>query len=173
MFLESFSKRSWGFLNVLIITVHLKYLYLYITSRFLVIESLAFGATRKFLMVWLPLKHNWTPRFPQIFLKLSLRSWMCRMTMCVFLLLQPDVTLFCWLSLFCCYYSCSQEMAGDLDFFPVQGPCLGIYIFVITPVDVFVPEVIAVWAYCFDFVEKSADYTMFSWYSVVAVPLKI
>ena len=53
----------------------LSHLYLYMTPLFLGIGSLSFGAMRRSLMVWPPLRCTSIPYFLQVLLKLSLSPW--------------------------------------------------------------------------------------------------
>ena len=85
VFFEPLSKCSWGFSNILLITIHHVTFESVYQPTFLVIGSLFLGAIRSI------------PCVPHAFLKLSLRHLMYGTAMYVFLL-EPVVMLFCWLA---------------------------------------------------------------------------
>ena len=59
--------------------------YLYVIPNFYVMLSLSFGASRRLLMVLSPLKWTCIPILPQMFLKLSLKPFVCGTTIWMFL----------------------------------------------------------------------------------------
>ena len=67
MFFEPFSKCSWGFTKVLIMTIYPATPVPVNHPTFLVMKPLSLGATRMFLMAWPPLKYTWTPCYLQTF----------------------------------------------------------------------------------------------------------
>ena len=93
------------------------HLYLYMTPLLLVIGSLSFGAIRRPLMVWSPLKCTCTPYFLHVFFILSLNPCWYGTTIYKFLLLLLFWPV--WLLLFLVALS---DWVLAFQFCPIDGP---------------------------------------------------